>query len=248
MKLPLSVVIVTKNEERNIEAALQSVSRFSETIIIDDFSTDSTISIAHKYTDNIFQIKWQGYARQKQSGIDKTSMPWVLVLDADERVTEELADEIRTAIESSANNAYYIPRKNFFLGRWIRHGGWWPDYTLRLFKKDSAYMEQREVHEKIIARGKTAYCKNPMEHYTYTEISDYIKKMDVYSSLAAAEMHQKGVSAGFYQLMLKPPVTFLRMFLFQQGFRDGFHGFILAVLYSFYTFLKYLKLWEIGQA
>src|SRR5208282_3767478 len=127
MKAPLSVVIVTKDKERNIEAALQSVSRFSEIIIIDDFSTDTTISIAHKYTDNIFQIKWQGYARQKQSGIDKATMPWVLVLDADERVTEELAEEIRTVIDSSGCNAFYIPRKNFFLGRWIRHGGWWPD-------------------------------------------------------------------------------------------------------------------------
>ncbi len=129
MKAPLSVVIVTKDEERNIEAALKSVSGFSEIIIIDDFSSDSTISIARRYTDNIFQIRWQGYARQKQSGIDKASMPWVLVLDADERVTEELAGEIRTAIESSVNNAFYIPRKNFFLGRWIRHGGWWPDST-----------------------------------------------------------------------------------------------------------------------
>jgi glycosyltransferase involved in cell wall biosynthesis len=248
MKVPLSVVIVTKNEERNIEAALQSVSRFSEIIIIDDFSTDSTISIAHKYTDKIFQIKWQGYARQKQSGIDKASMPWVLVLDADERVTEELAEEIRTAIESSICSAFYIPRKNFFLGRWIRHGGWWPDYTLRLFRKNSAYMEQREVHEKIVAYGKPAYCKKPMEHYTYREISDYIKKMDVYSALAATELHQKGGSVRFYQLVLKPPVTFLRMFLFQQGFRDGFHGFVLASLYSFYTFLKYLKLWEIDHS
>ncbi|MGO9015040.1 MAG: glycosyltransferase family 2 protein [Dissulfurispiraceae bacterium] len=248
MKAPLSVVIVTKDEERNIEAALKSVSGFSEIIIIDDFSSDSTISIARRYTDNIFQIRWQGYARQKQSGIDKASMPWVLVLDADERVTEELAGEIRTAIESSVNNAFYIPRKNFFLGRWIRHGGWWPDYTLRLFRKESAHVEQREVHEKIVADGKTAYCKNPMEHYTYRKISDYIKKMDVYSTLAATELHQKGGSARFYQLVLKPPVTFLRMFLLQQGFRDGFHGFVLAVLYSFYTFLKYLKLWEIGSA
>ena len=245
MKVPLSVVIATKDEERNIEAALQSVSRFCEIIIIDDFSTDNTVPIARKYTSNIFQIKWQGYARQKQSGIDKASMPWVLVLDADERVTEGLADEIRTVIESSIYNAFYIPRKNFFLGRWIRHGGWWPDYTLRLFKKESAHMEQREVHEKIVANGKTAYCKNPMEHYTYRELSDYIKKMDVYSALAATELHQKEVSAGFYHLLLKPPATFLRMFLFQQGFRDGFHGFVLAMLYSFYTFLKYLKLWEI---
>ncbi len=245
MKAPLSVVIVTKDEERNIETALQSVSRFSEIIIIDDFSADGTITIAQKYTNKIFQIKWQGYARQKQSGINKASMPWVLVLDADERVTEELAEEIGAALESGDCDAFFIPRKNFFLGRWIRHGGWWPDYTLRLFRKDSAHVEQREVHEKIVADGKTAYCKNPMEHYTYRKISDYIKKMDVYSALAATEMRQKGIAAGLWQLVLKPPVTFLRMFLFQQGFRDGVHGFVLAVLYSFYTFLKYLKLREI---
>ncbi|MGD0280792.1 MAG: glycosyltransferase family 2 protein [Dissulfurispiraceae bacterium] len=245
--IPVSVIIAVKNEERNIEDALKSVSGFREIIIIDDFSADRTVSIAQKYTGNIFQIKWQGFARQKQSGIDKASLPWVLVLDADERVTAPLADEIRAAVGSAEYNSYYIPRKNFFLGRWIRHGGWWPDYTLRLFRKNSAHMELREVHEKIIARGKAGHCKNPMEHYTYREISDYIKKMDAYSMLAARELHQKGVPFRFYQLILKPPATFLRMLFLQQGFRDGIHGFILASLYSFYTFLKYLKLWEISK-
>ncbi len=245
--IPVSVVIAAKNEERNIEDALGSVSRFREIIVIDDFSEDSTAEIAKKYTGNIFQIKWQGYAKQKQSGIDKASLPWVLVLDADERVTDALADEIGTAIKSPAYQAYYIPRKNFFLGRWIRHGGWWPDYTLRLFRKDAAHMEQRQVHEKIITDGKTAYCKNPMEHYTYREISDYIKKMDTYSALAAKELHKNGTRFRFYQLIVKPPATFFRMFILQQGCRDGFHGFVLAVLYSFYTFLKYLKLWEIEK-
>jgi glycosyltransferase involved in cell wall biosynthesis len=245
--IPVSVVIAVKNEELNIEDALGSVSRFSEIIIVDDFSTDSTISIARKYTNNIYQIKWQGYARQKQSGIDKASMPWVLVLDADERVTKALADEIGAAVKGAEYSSYYIPRKNFFLGQWIRHGGWWPDYTLRLFRKESAHMEQREVHEKIVADGKAGYCKNPLEHYTYREISDYIKKMDTYSNLAAKELHKKGAPVRLYQLVIKPPFTFLRMFLFQQGFRDGFNGFVLAVLYSFYTFLKYLKLREIEK-
>jgi glycosyltransferase involved in cell wall biosynthesis len=243
--IPVSVVIATKNEERNIEAALQSVKEFGEVIIIDDFSTDNTVAISGKYTSNIFQIRWQGFARQKQSGIDKATMPWVLVLDADERVTEDLAVEIGTAIGSSEYNAYYIPRKNFFLGRWIRHGGWWPDYTLRLFRRGVARMEQREVHEKIVADGKTAWCRNPMEHYTYREISEYIKKMDIYSSLAAKELHEQGRPFRFFRLVLSPPFTFFRMLVFQQGIRDGFHGLVLAVLYSFYTFLKYLKLWEL---
>lgn len=246
--IPASVVIATKNEERNIEDALRSVNSFAEIIVIDDFSTDSTLSIARKYTDKIFQIRWQGFAKQKQSGIDRASMPWVLVLDADERVTDALHAEISAVIENPACSAYYIPRKNFFLGRWIRHSGWWPDYTLRLFKKDAARMEQREVHEKITADGKTACCRNPMEHYTYRSISEYIKKMDTYSTLAAKELHQEGKSFRLYKLIIKPPATFLRMFVLQQGCRDGFHGLMLAMLYSFYTFLKYLKLWEMEEA
>lgn len=245
--IPVSVVLVVKNEEHNLEDALRSVRGFSEIVIIDDFSTDDTLAIARKYTSNIHQVKWRGYAGQKQAGIDKASMPWVFVLDADERVTGPLAEEISAAVDNAEYSAWYIPRKNFFLGQWIRHGGWWPDYTLRLFRKDSARMEQREVHEKIISTGRTGHCKNPVEHYTYREISDYIKKMDVYSSLAAKELHNRGALFRYYQPVLKPPFTFLRMFLLQQGFRDGFHGFILAVLYSFYTFLKYLKLWDIQK-
>jgi len=245
--IPVSVILVVKNEELNLEDALQSVEGFSEIIVIDDFSTDKTLSIARKYTTNIFQIKWQGYSRQKQTGIDKASMPWVLVLDADERVTRALADEISSIVGNAEFNAYYIPRKNFFLGRWIRHGGWWPDYTLRLFRKESARMEQREVHEKIIAACKTGYCKNPLEHYTYRQISEYIKKMDIYSTLAAKELHKNGTLSRIRQLVLNPPFTFFRMYLLQQGFRDGFYGFTLAVLYSFYTFLKYLKLREIQK-
>lgn len=242
-----SVVIVVKNEERNLEEALRSVKGFAEIIIIDDFSTDGTLAIARKYTNNIFQVSWQGYARQKQTGIDKASMPWVLVLDADERVAGPLADEIRTAINNSEYNAWHIPRKNFFLGKWIRRGGWWPDHTLRLFRKESANMEQREVHEKIVASGKTGYLKNPLEHYTYRKIGDYIKKMDAYSTLAAKELHDKGKSFSLQQLIIKPPFTFFRMYLLRMGFLDGFRGFVLAVLYSFYTFLKYLKLWEIQK-
>ncbi|MBI3592165.1 MAG: glycosyltransferase family 2 protein [Nitrospirae bacterium] len=242
--IPVSVVIVTKNEERNIEEALQSVRDFSEIIIIDDFSADSTVSIAQRYTDSIFQIKWQGYAKQKQTGIDKASMPWVLILDSDERVTEDLKREIAEAVSSAEITGYYIPRKNFFLGKWIQHSGWWPDHTLRLFRKDSACMEQREVHEKVVVDGKTGHLKNPLEHYTYREISDYIRKMDTYSTLSARELKQKGIRFKFYYLLVKPSFTFFRMFLLQQGFRDGFYGFVLAALYSFYAFLKYLKLRE----
>ncbi len=231
----------------NIEEALRSVREFPEIIVIDDFSTDDTVAIAQRFDAKIYRIKWQGYAKQKQTGIDRATQPWVLVLDSDERVTGELKRDIADAIANAGYQGYYIPRKNFFLGRWIRYSGWWPDYTLRLFRKDSAYMEQREVHEKIVVNGKTSRLKSPLEHFTYRTISDYIKKMDNYSTLAARELKGKGISFKPYYLFIKPPFTFLKMFLLQQGFRDGFHGLILALLYSFYTFLKYLKLWEIQE-
>ncbi len=220
---------------------------FAEIIVIDDFSTDGTAEIAKKFNAKIFEVPWQGYAKQKQAGIDRAAQPWVLVLDSDERVTEALGKDIAAAVSGAEYRGYYIPRKNFFLGKWIRYGGWWPDYTLRLFRKDSAHMEQREVHEKIVVNGDTSRLKNPMEHFTYRTISDYVKKMDNYSTLAARELKGKGVSFKPWHLFLKPPATFLRMLLLQQGFRDGFYGLILAMLYSFYTFLKYLKLREMQK-
>jgi glycosyltransferase involved in cell wall biosynthesis len=220
---------------------------FSEIVVIDDFSTDDTVAIAQRFNAKVYEIKWQGYAKQKQTGIDRATLPWVLILDSDERVTVDLKKEIAGAVANPEHKGYYIPRKNFFLGRWIKYSGWWPDYTLRLFRKDAGFMEQREVHEKIVVSGAAGHLRHPLEHFTYRTISDYIKKMDNYSTLAARELNGKGTRFSSWQLFVKPPVTFLRMLLFQQGFRDGFHGLILSMLYSFYTFLKYLKLWEIEE-
>ena len=231
--LPLSVVIVTYNEERNIRDALKSVREASEVIIIDAFSTDRTTDICREYTDKIYQREWQGYAIQKRTGIDLATNPWVFVLDSDERFTEPLRKEIgEIVISRQAYNGYYVPRKNYFLGKWIRRGGWWPDYTLRLFLKDKAIMEERKVHEKVIVEGQTGYLRNHLEHYTYRTVSDYIRKMDTYSALSAGELKKKGKSSGFLTLFLRPIATFLKMFIIRFGFLDGLYGFILAVLYG----------------
>ncbi|MFO0754232.1 MAG: glycosyltransferase family 2 protein [Thermodesulfovibrionales bacterium] len=246
--LPVSVVIITKNEEKNIERALRSVRECAEVILIDDFSTDATVTIARRYTDKVFQVSWQGYARQKQTGIDKAKEPWVLVLDADECVTEGLLQEIRSVVADAGCAGYSIPRRNFFLGRWIRGGGWWPDYTLRLFRRGAAAMEQREVHERIVAEGRTGHLRNPLEHYPYGTLSAYLQKMDAYSTLAARELHAAGRRFRSWHLFVKPPFTFFRMLVLQRGLRDGPYGLILALLYSFYTLLKYLKLWELQRS
>ncbi|MGB9715355.1 MAG: glycosyltransferase family 2 protein [Thermodesulfovibrionales bacterium] len=242
--IPVSIVIVTKDEELNIQDTLDSVKYFSEIIVVDSFSSDHTVDICKKYTDKVFQEEWEGYANQKQKGIDRASLPWVLIIDADERLTPELCKEISSAIENKKYDGFYIPRKNFFLGKWIRHGGWWPDYTLRLFRKDMAFMQKREVHEKVIVRGTTGYLKNPMEHYTSRSISEFISKLENYSTLSAKEMSQRNFKPGILSLTIRPFYTFFNMFFIKRGFLDGRYGLILSLLYSYYTFSKYSKIWE----
>lgn len=253
--IPVSVAIVTKDEEKNIGDALESVKDFEDIVVLDTYSNDATVEICRRYPVRLYQHAWQGYARQKQMAVDYAEKDWVLILDADERVTPELKEEIirlfmahRSRITEHDYCGFYVPRKNFFLGRWIRHSGWWPDYTLRLFRKDLSYIEQREVHEKVIVKGPVDYMKNPLEHYTYRTISDYIKKMEGYSTLSAKEILSKNPQPSSLSLAVKmlvsPVFTFLKMLFIKQGFRDGIHGLMLAVLYSFYTFLKYAKAWE----
>ncbi|MBF0564718.1 MAG: glycosyltransferase family 2 protein [Nitrospirae bacterium] len=245
--LPISVVMITNNEERNVRDALESVSSAREIVVIDSMSTDNTVEICSNYTDKVFVRKWHGYARQKQMAVDLAAGPWVFVLDADERFTPKLAKEIGEMIANPTCNGYYVARKNFFLGKWIRHGAWWPDHTLRLFRKDSGHFEEREVHEKIVVKGKTGYLANPIEHHTYRTLSEFIIKMDNYSALSAREMAGNHKTTNVYCLTVKPIAAFLKMYFMRLGFLDGIRGFALAILYSVYTFLKYLKLWEMEK-
>ena len=243
--LPVSVVLVTKNEEKNIREALESIGDVSEIIIVDDFSTDKTVEISREFTEKVFQTEWKGYAAQKQKAIDLAEGPWVFLLDADERFTKPLSEEVKRIVAQEGKyEGFFVPRRNFFLGRWIRHGGWWPDYTLRLFRKETARIEARKVHEKVMVRGKAGFLENPLEHFTYRTVSDYLKKMDTYSTLAAEELKGRGAKSGIMTMCIHSAFTFVKMYLFRLGFLDGIHGFVLAVLYSYYTFLKYLKLWE----
>ncbi len=246
--VPVSVAIITKNEESNLRAALESVKDFEDIIIVDSYSEDKTVDISRKYTKRVFQHQWQGYAKQKQTAVDYALKDWVLILDADERVTPELKREIAGKLSSGIDaSGFYIPRKNFFLGKWIKHSGWWPDYTLRLFRKDASFVETREVHEKVVVKGRAGYLKSHLEHYTYRTISDYIRKMEIYSTLFAKEMLLKSPEQShvklIFNIVFSPAFTFFKMFFLKHGVRDGMHGFILAVLYSFYTFLKYAKVW-----
>jgi glycosyltransferase involved in cell wall biosynthesis len=196
--IPVSIAVITKNEETNIRDALDSVKDFDDIVVVDSFSDDKTIEICNEYTNRIFMHEWQGFSNQKQLAIDYTKNQWVLILDADERVTPDLKLEIIEKIKENTFSGFYIPRKNFFLGKWIRHSGWWPDYTLRLFRKDVSHMQHREVHEKVDVNGSINYMKSPFEHYTYRTISDYIKKMDNYATLSAKEIENKSLISCFF--------------------------------------------------
>ncbi|GBE41325.1 glycosyl transferase family 2 [bacterium BMS3Bbin09] len=243
-KIPVSVAIVTKNEARNIKDALESVKDFDDIVVVDAFSSDNTTEICREYTKRVYEHEWQGYAGQKQTAIDYANNGWVLILDADERVTLELKQEIMEKVKENALSGFYIPRKNFFLGKWIRNSGWWPDHTLRLFRKDVSKMEPRAVHEKVNVNGPVGHIRAPFEHYTYRTISDYIGKMDNYAALSAEELDNRGFISSFISMLFSPMAVFIKMYLVRQGFRDGIHGLVLAVLYSFYTFLKYAKVLE----
>lgn len=243
-KIPVSVAIVTANEECNIRDALESVRSFREVVVVDAMSTDRTAEICSEYTDKIFRSPWKGYAAQKQDAVDRTSLEWVLILDADERVSPQLREEIQETLAATPHAGFAVPRRNYFLGRWIRHSGWWPDHTLRLFRKSASRVEMREVHEKVVVSGSVGTLRSPLEHYSYRTISDFLRKSDAYSSLSAKELMISSDRRPFLPMLLNPLAVFLKMYLLRQGFRDGAHGFVLAVLYSYYTFLKYAKLWE----
>lgn len=241
----ISVTIISKNEARNVEECFHSVRWASEIILVDEFSEDGTAEIARRLGAKVFQEPWRGFAGQKNLAIDKARGPWILSVDADERVTPSLRREIEEELsQGSEYNGYYIARKNFFCGQWIRHGGWYPDYNLRLFRKGEGYFRDRSVHEKVVVNGKVGYLVHPLEHFTYRSVSDFLLRLETYSRLAAQELPARSRRSIFYTLCLRPLFTFIHMYLLRGGILDGAAGFFLAVSYAYYTFLKYYRSYE----
>jgi glycosyltransferase involved in cell wall biosynthesis len=237
----LSVIVITKNEEENIRDCLESVKWADEIIIVDSFSHDKTVEIAKEYTDKIFQKKWIGYGGQKNLALEKATGEWVLNIDADERVTKELAGEIKEALQEKQYDGYYISNKAYFLGKWMRHSGWYPDYHLRLFKRERGKFNERIVHEAVQVEGKKDYLKGSIEHFTAKSVGEYLRRLDKYARLTIEGRERR---AGWYRVFFHPPFTFFKMYIIKRGFLDGIHGLILAFCHSYYTFNKYARLWE----
>jgi glycosyltransferase involved in cell wall biosynthesis len=241
----LSVTIITLNEEKNLRACLASLAFADEIVIIDSGSQDQTLTIAQEFTARIYQEPWQGFAGQKNLAQEKAQGPWILNVDADERVSPGLKEEILAVLQRDTPYAgFKIPRKNFFCGQWIKHGGWYPNYQLRLYRKKTGRFAPREVHEQVVVKGTIGTLKAPLEHYTYDSISDYLKRMDRYSELSAQQYLLEGKKVSWPEILFRTKYTFFKMWLLQKGILDGANGFILAILYSYYTFVKYAKLKE----
>ena len=247
----LSVTLITYNEETNIQEALESVRWADEIIVLDSFSTDRTVEICKKYTDKIISHAFVGYGKLRNIAIDHASHNWILSLDADERVTEALNDEILQELERGPSaDGYSIPRKSHFLGYWVRHCGWYPDYrSMQLFQRAKGrYTEVlNDDHLELTPGSRRGYLSSPILHYTYRTLDQYLAKMDRYTTLKSQQMVKDGRKFQVHQLVTHPLFTFLKMYLFRQGFRDGQVGLILSMLYTYYTFVKYAKLWELTR-
>jgi len=250
MPLILSIAIITKNEEANLARTLDSVRWADEIVIVDCGSTDRTEEIARSFGAKFFVEEWKGFGAQKNSAIAKCSAEWILALDADEEVSLELADEIRQLLGGPLlHEAYFLPRRNLFLGRWIRHGGYYPDPKLRLFRKGKAQFEERVVHETIRPTGSTGQLRGDLLHHAYPTLESYIEHMNRYSSLGAAQAIARGKTSRnplsfFWNVFLAPAATFKYNYFFRLGFLDGREGFLLHLYHSAYVSWKYAKAWE----
>ena len=248
MPHPLSVIVITRNEERNIDACLRSVAWADDIVVVDAESADRTVEFARRYTDRVFIERWAGFSAAKTSATAKALHEWVLWIDADERVTPALAEEIRGLLsgESIPCAGYRMPRKAYFLGKWIRHCGWYPGEVLRLFRKSRARFSDSPVHESLILDGPAGRLRGDLDHYTDEDLDHYFVKFNSYTTLAAGELHRSGRRAGLAALLFRPAVTFFKMYILKRGFLDGMHGFVLCALSAAYVFAKYAKLWHLG--
>lgn len=247
----VTATVITFNEENNIESCLESLSWADEIVVVDSESTDRTVEIAKRYTNKVFINPWPGHKQQKNFAIDQSANKWIFSLDADERVTPELKEYILKVLESPEADGYRFPRLNHFLGKLIKHGGWYPDHVLRLFRKDKGRFGGMNPHDVVkIENGIIVTSTTPMIHFTYSSIEQFMDKINLYSSIAATEKYRNNRYYIFLPLLiiLKPIWKFFEVYIFKLAILDGFHGFLIAAASSISIFWRYVKIWELSNA
>jgi glycosyltransferase involved in cell wall biosynthesis len=256
--VPVTATVITFNEAANIRAALESLSWADEIVVVDSESTDDTAAIAREtlsrrsaareggFIDKVIVRPWPGYAAQKNFAAAQARHDWIFSLDADERVTPQLAAEITRVLAGNPSTAgFRVPRVTFHLGRWLRSTDWYPDHQLRLYDRRRATWIGKYVHESVKADGAVEDLKSELQHYAYRDLAHHLQTMDRYTTLAARQMYEEGRRAGFLDLLVHPPAAFFRNYILRGGVRDGVPGLIVSAMNARYVGLKFAKLWEL---
>lgn len=241
----LSVTIITRNEEAQIEGAIASVAWADEILVVDSHSSDRTVALAQAAGARVIVRDWPGYIAQKNFAADQAAHDWILSLDADERVTPELATSIRQTLEQPTDSAYTCPRLTWYLGKWITGTDWYPDVQTRLYNRRAASWSGALVHESLSVSGSRSRLAGDLHHYAYRNIGDHLDTIDRYTALAARQMFESGRRVSTAQIALHPPLAFIRNYVAKGGFRLGTVGFVVSVLNTYYVFLKFARLWEL---
>jgi glycosyltransferase involved in cell wall biosynthesis len=241
----LTVIVPTFNEESTLRDCLESVRFADEILVVDSFSSDATVAIARELGARVLQHEYVYSAKQKNWSIPQATHEWVLLVDSDERVTPDLRQEILTLLAAGPrHDGYWILRANHFLGRRIRHCGWGTDKVIRLFRRDVARYQDREVHAEIDLPGPLPVLRHPLEHRSFRSFGQYWRKLQIYSEWGAAQLYKEGRKAGALQIFGRPVTRFFKMYVVRLGFLEGLHGLVLSMLGAFTVYLKYARLWE----
>lgn len=248
-KVPVSVVVITKNEEGNIDDCLKSVSWADEIVVLDDYSSDNTVNLARQYTDRVFERKMDIEGRHRNYAYGLAKNIWVLSLDADERITPELAEEIKALLKSAPKDkAYTIPIKAYIGKRWIRYGGWYPAPKLRLFDRRTFKYEEAEVHPRVFHEGTCGHLKKDIVHYSYGDFHDYFVSLNNQTTLEARKWFKEKRKMNFLKMYRKAISRFLKSYIQKQGYKDGLLGFVIAYGSGLYQFMSYIKYREMLDA
>jgi (heptosyl)LPS beta-1,4-glucosyltransferase len=246
--MKIAAVIITRDEENNIAACLESVQWADERIVVDAESRDRTVEIAKQHATQVHVRPWPGYGPQKNFGMEQARAEWILIVDADERITPALREEIQAVLKAGPSGeiaGFEIPRRNYFYGRWIRGGGIYPDYQLRLIRKAAGRYNDTQLHENLRLQGRIERLRQPMEHYSMPTVREHVRKMRRYTTLAAQEKLKSRSRVTALDIVGHHLGTILKTYLLRGGYRDGVHGVIVALFAGMHTFVKYAKAWEL---